>query len=259
MERTFIELMKDGPVGWIRFNRPDKLNAVNRQVLRELESALRELEESSSIRVVVLSGKGKDFAAGADIEDMVNGNVRLAIEQSDHTMRVQEILAGFSKPTIAVISGYALGAGLELAICCDFRIASYDAKLGLPEIKLGIIPGGGGTQRLNSIIGLGNATRLILLGEIIAAEEAARMGLLNEVVESEKISESAKNLATVLAGMPPIAIRAAKTAIRIGNNTSVSDGLKCEQSLFAMLFGTKDQKEGMGAFLNKRKAAFLGE
>ena len=259
MTEKNIELKIDGAVGWVLLNRPEKLNALNAELLSDFENALGKCEQSSAIRVVVIRGNGKAFAAGADIDDMAVGDVRFAIEQSDHTMRVQEKLEGFPKPTIACISGYALGGGLELALCCDFRIASCETKLGLPEIKLGIIPGGGGTQRLTRLVGLGNATNLVLLGEMITAEEAKQIGLINEVVEPEELDVTVSKLAKRLIEKPPIAIRAAKTALRIGYNTSLAEGLMCEQSLFSMLFGTKDQKEGMSAFLNKRKANFVGK
>jgi enoyl-CoA hydratase/carnithine racemase len=259
MTEKCVEIQTDGAVGWVLLNRPDKLNALNAIVFKEIKKALTEFEQSSEIRVVAIKGNGNVFAAGADIDEMAKGNVEFAVQQSEATRRIQEKLANFTKPTVACISGYALGGGMELALCCDFRIASHEAKLGLPEIKLGIIPGGGGTQRLTRLVGLGNATALVLLGKMITADEAKQIGLVNEVCAEGELDAAASELIGQLVKRPPIAIRAAKMALRIGYNTALSEGLFCEQSLFAMLFDTKDQKEGMSAFLNKRKADFTGK
>jgi enoyl-CoA hydratase len=173
-------------------------------------------------------------------------------------MRVQERLADLPKPTIAAVSGYALGGGCEVALCCDFRIAADNAVLGLPEITLGIIPGGGGTQRLPRLVGLSLAAELIFLGETIKADKAERIGLVNRVVPSDRLEAEATALAEKLLEKPAVALRAAKTAIRKGMSASFKEGLQIEQGLFCMLFGTKDQKEGMAAFLEKRKPKFEG-
>jgi enoyl-CoA hydratase/carnithine racemase len=206
----------------------------------------------------VLIGDKKAFVSGGDIDHMAKADIAVAYDLTDLTTRVQERLADLPKPTIAAISGYALGGGLEMSLCCDFRIATDTAVLGLPEITLGIIPGGGGTQRLPRLVGLGPAYRLILLGERIGSQEAASLGLVDKIVHSDHLEDEARALASKLLEQPPLALRAAKTAIRKGMNSSLKDGLQMEQDLFCMLFATQDQKEGMSAFLEKRKPDFKG-
>ena len=249
--------VKEG-VAWIRFNRPEKLNAVNSDVLKELETALVACENDKAVRVVVLTGNDKAFVAGADVGAMADKGIAEAYQLTDLTLQVQERLADLPKPTIAAISGFALGAGCEIALCCDFRIAAENAVFGLPEITLGIIPGGGGSQRLPRLVNPSVAARMILLGELVKAPQAAQIGLVNTVVETAKLAEETGALAGRLAKMPVMAVRAAKTAMRKGLNVSLKDGLQIEQDLFCMLFGTQDQKEGMAAFLEKRKPAFAG-
>lgn len=253
-----INFKKQDGIGWIQFNRPEKLNALNPDVLKDLEKAVVGCEEDDSIRVVVLKGNDKAFVAGADIENMAKGDIKFAYELTDLTMQVQERLADLPKPTIAAISGYALGAGCEVALCCDFRIAAKNAVLGLPEITLGIIPGGGGTQRLPRLVNLGAAAKIILLGERINSEQAEKIGLVDKVVPLDRLEEEASSLASKLMQRSSLALRAAKTAMRKGLSTSLKEGLQIEQNLFCMLFGTEDQKEGMGAFLEKRKPLFKG-
>ena len=258
VELKYIKFKIEDGVGRIQFNRPEKLNAVNPDVLKELETAVEVCEGSDDIRVVVLTGDEKAFVAGADIEHMVKGDIKSAYTLTDLTLRVQERLADLSKPTIASISGYALGGGCELALCCDFRIAADNAMLGLPEITLGIIPGGGGTQRLPRLVNLGAAARMILLGEMIKAEEAEEIGLVDKVVSLDELENEIQKWVVKLKKMPALAVRAAKTAMRKGLSTSLKEGLQIEQDLFCMLFGTDDQKEGMTAFMEKRKPVFKG-
>ena len=259
MELKYIVFKKRGGIGWIQFNRPERLNAINPEVLADLETAVVNCEEDDSIRVVVFMGSDKAFVAGADIEHMAKGDIKSAYKLTDLTMRVQERIADLPKPTIAAISGYALGGGCELALCCDFRIAADNAVFGQPEITLGIIPGGGGTQRLTRLVGLGPATELIFTGEMIKAEKAERIGLVVKVVPLDQLEQEAEALASKLMERPALALRAAKTAIRKGLNTSLKEGLHIEQDLFCLLFGTEDQKEGMAAFLKKRKPHFKGK
>jgi enoyl-CoA hydratase/carnithine racemase len=254
----YVTCKQEGRIAWVRFNRPEKLNALSLELLRDLESAVAWCEEDRSVGVLVFIGDKKAFVSGGDIDHMAKADIALAYELTDLTMRVQERLADLPKPTIAAISGYALGGGLEMSLCCDFRIATDTAILGLPEITLGIIPGGGGTQRLPRLIGLGPASRLILLGERIGSKEAASLGLVDRVVPSEHLQDEARALASKLLEQPPLALRAAKTAMRKGLNSSLKDGLQIEQDLFCMLFATQDQKEGMSAFLEKRKPDFKG-
>jgi len=258
MNFKYINFKKRDGIGWIQFNRPEKLNALNPDVLRDLEQVVATCEEDDSIRLVVLKGNDKAFVAGADIDSMATRDIRSAYEVTDLTMRVQERLADLQKPTIAAISGYALGGGCELALCCDFRIAADNAVLGQPEITLGIIPGGGGTQRLSRLVGLGLATELIFTGEMITADRAERIGLINKIVPLSQLETEVQALAFKLMKQPVLALRAAKTAIRKGLNVSLKEGLQLEQDLFCMLFGTEDQKEGMTAFVEKREPKFKG-
>lgn len=258
MEPKYISLEVRNGVGRIKFDRPEKLNAVNPEVLRQLEAALALCEADEQVGVLVLTGDEKAFIAGADLENMSEAGVRQALELTEQTMRVQERLADFPRPTIAAVAGYALGAGFEIALCCDFRIGAENAVLGLPEVGLGIIPGGGGTQRLPRLIGLAAATELVLLGARIDARRAVELGLLNKVVPLGSLEEEVNALAAQLLSKPALALTAAKVAMGRGANMALKDGLKLEQSLFAMLFGTRDRQEGISAFLEKRKPRFEG-
>jgi enoyl-CoA hydratase len=246
-------------IAWIRFHRPEKLNAMNSQVLVDLEKAVVSCEESETVRSVVLTGNERAFIAGADIGPYAQADVNKALQMATFTMNVQERLAGLSKPTVAAISGFALGGGLEIALCCDFRLAAENAVLGLPEITLGIIPGGGGTQRLPRLIGLGPATEMLLLGGTIKADKALALGLVSGVYPQDRLLEEAEKLARRLAQIPAVALKACKTAMRTGLSAGLQEGLKTEMIAFSMLFGTLDQKEGMAAFLEKRKPKFVGK
>jgi enoyl-CoA hydratase len=258
MDLKYIKFKQEDGIGWVQFNRPERLNALNPDVLKDLEAAVGCCEEDDAIRVVVLKGNDKAFVSGADIEDMAKGDIKFAYRLTDLTMRVQERLADLPKPTIAAISGYALGGGLEVALCCDFRIAADNAVLGSPEITLGIVPGAGCTQRLPRLVNLGVATRIILLGEMIKSEEAERIGLVDRVVPLNRLETEAEALASKLMQMPPLALHAAKVAIHKGLGSSIKEGLQIEQDQFCGLFGTEDQKEGMAAFLEKRRPLFKG-
>jgi len=258
MDFKYINFEKRGGIGWVQFNRPEKLNALNSEVLRDLEKAVVTCEEDDAIKVIVLHGNEKAFIAGADVVNMAKGAIKFAYELTDLTMRVQERLADLPKPTIAAISGYALGGGCEMALCCDFRIAADNAVFGQPEITLGIIPGGGGTQRLPRLVGIGPATELVFTGEMIKADKAEQIGLVSKVVPLDQLETEVKSPAVKLMERPALALRAAKTALRKGLNASLKEGLQIEQDLFCMLFGTKDKKEGMAAFIDKRKPTFKG-
>jgi enoyl-CoA hydratase/carnithine racemase len=258
MEYQTIILTKQDTIAWIRFNRPQKLNAMNAQLLTELESAIIECERDHEVRAIILIGNEKAFIAGADIEPIAKGDVNTGHEVAEFTMKVQERLADLPKPTIAAISGYALGGGFEMALCCDFRLAAENAVLGLPEITLGIIPGGGGTQRLPRLVGLGPATEMLLLGTTIKAVEALSIDLVKEVVPLDQLESKAETLAKKLAKVPAVAMRACKMALKAGLNTGLKEGLRIEETAFSMLFGTEDQKEGMAAFMEKRKTSFKG-
>jgi enoyl-CoA hydratase len=257
-EKTILFEVKE-EIAWIHFHRPEKLNAMNSQLLAELEKAVISCEEMEDVRSVVLTGNEKAFIAGADIGPYAKADVNKALQMATFTLNVQERLADLPKPTIAAISGFALGGGLEIALCCDFRLAAENAVLGLPEITLGIIPGGGGTQRLPRLIGLAAATEMLLLGKTIKADKALSLGLVSGLYPQDLLVSEAEKLAKRLARIPPMALKACKTAIRTGLSVGLKEGLKTELTAFSMLFGTLDQKEGMEAFLEKRKAQFVGK
>lgn len=258
MDSKYVLFSKEAGIGWIRFNRPEKLNALNSQVFGELESAAAACEADDEVRIVVVTGNEKIFVAGADIDQMSTAGVVEVSRFVDVSYRAQERLADLSKPTIAMICGYALGGGLEVALCCDFRFAADNAMLGLPEITLGIIPGGGGTQRLPRLINCGKAAELVMTGEIIQADEAEKLGILNRVVDPSALEDEVRAFAAKLMERPAVALRAAKAAMRRGLGVSLKEGLGIERDCFVMLFGTQDQKEGMAAFLEKRKPRFKG-
>lgn len=245
-------------IAWLRFDRPKQLNALNPLVFEDIAAAVEQVESDHETKALVIAGNAHAFAAGADIKHMASGDIPLSTELTDVSNLAQQRLAELSKPSIAAIAGYALGGGCEVALCCDFRIAAENAVFGLPEIKLGIIPGGGGTQRLPRLIGLGAAVKMIMTGETICAQEALTAGLVHAVVPLDRLEKEAEALAVQLGQRPAIALRAAKTAIYGGLNMALTDGLRLEQSLFCMLFGTEDQKEGMAAFIEKRPPHFSG-
>jgi enoyl-CoA hydratase/carnithine racemase len=253
-----VSLHTEGPVATVRLNRPDALNALNSVLVRELVSALDALEADESVRCVVLTGSDKAFCAGADVKEMVKLSAA-EIASSDHLRPAWERAARFPKPLIAALSGYALGGGLELAMCCDIIVASEGTRLGQPEINIGIIPGGGGTQRLARAVGKYKAMEIILTGAMMSAEEAKALGLVNRVVPPGKYLEEATKLATEIASKAPLAVRSAKAAISASQEAGLSSGLERERSLFYALFETEDKKEGMSAFLEKRKPNFVGK
>jgi len=247
-----------GPVATVKMNRPEALNALNSKMVQELVAAFDALDADRSVRCVVLTGSDKVFCAGADVKEMAKLSAA-EISSADHLRPVWERAWKFRKPLVAALSGYALGGGLELAMCCDIIVASEGTKLGQPEINLGIIPGGGGTQRLARAVGKYKAMEMILTGGMISAEEAMAHGLVNRVVPAGKYLEEATKLATEIASKAPLAVRHAKQAIAATQEKGLSDGLELERRLFYELFGTKDKKEGMSAFLEKRKPSFTGE
>jgi len=238
----------------IKLNRPKALNALNSEVIKELDEAVRMIEADPQIHVVVI-GSDKHFAAGADIKEMIEMNPEQA-RAFGFTPTFNK-LENLTKPTIAAISGYALGGGLELALVCDLRIAGPDAKLGLPEINLGIIPGAGGTQRLPRLIGASRAKELVFQGAIIDAPKALQIGLVNEIAENPL--EAAMKLAEKIAGKAPLALKAAKQCIAMTAKTDIRAGLEYEEVAWSSLYATKDQKEGMRSFAEKRKPTFVGE
>ena len=248
----------EGRVALLTLNRPDKMNALNAAVRVALVDALDGLRHDDDIRVVVLTGAGeKAFIAGADIGEFKDAG---AVEQyrSMQEGNIYSALERFPKPVIAMINGYCLGGGCELAMACDIRIASSRAKLGQPEINLGIIPGGGGTQRLPRLVGEGQAMRLVMTGELISAEEAARIGLVEKVFEPDELRERALDMARSMAARSPIALQAAKESILAARRMPLDAGLEFERAWFGLLFSTEDKNEGVDAFLNKREPEFKG-
>ncbi len=260
-----IEVRREPPIGWIVLNRPHRLNAISPKMIEELEDAIADLSADRSVRVVVITGAGgRAFSAGADItafSEILSTESKVPVAFT-FSVRFNELLRRIErapKPVVAAIDGYALGGGLELALACDFRIASDRSEVGQPEIRLGLIPGGGATQRLTRLIGPSKAKQVIFFGDRIRADEALRLGILDRVVPAESFEREVREFAMKLAELPPIALAAAKEAINTALNVSIDDGLRYESSLFAHLFSTKDLAEGISAFFSKRKPEFKGE
>ena len=255
-----ILVEKDGPVAVLTINRPDKLNALNQTVLAELLGALSEAACDDGVGAIVLTGAGaKSFVAGADIGAMSKMTTAEGRAFADLGHGLGDAIANCPKPVIAAVNGFALGGGTELAIACDVIYAAENAKFGQPEVKLGVIPGFGGTQRLARLVGLQKAKELIFTGDTIDAQEALRIGLACAVFPAAALLDKAKDLARRMAAAGPLAVGQAKRAMNHGYDLTLSSALELEKQTFAMLFGTADQKEGMGAFLEKRKPAFQGK
>ena len=256
MEYEHVLLDVEPPIATITLNRPRVLNALSPDLIHELTSALGGLEVDESVRAVVLTGGPRVFAAGADIGDMAE---RTPVEQllRDQTGRWAGVTA-FSKPLIAAVNGYALGGGCELALMCDLIVAGDTARIGQPEINLGIIPGAGGTQRWPRTVGKYVAMEVNLTGQPLTADRAYQLGLVNRVVPAEVTVDVAKQLARQLAEKPPLAVRLAKESVNKAFETPLDEGLLVERKNFYFLFASEDQKEGMRAFLEKRKASFKG-
>lgn len=247
-------------VAWLTVNRPESLNALTSEIVVALEAVLRDLEQNPDVKAVVVTGAGeKAFVAGGDIKEMAAMG---PLEAKDYARRGQQLIAfieKMSKPVIAAVNGYALGGGLELALACDFIYASEKARLGLPEVTLGVIPGFGGTQNLPRLIGPNRAKELIFSGKTLTAQQAKEWGIVNEVFPPEELRAKVTETAQVIARNGTVAVASAKDAIVHGLDMSKEDGLRYESALFASLFATEDQKEGMQAFLAKRKAEFKGK
>jgi len=252
-----ILVTKEGAIGIIQLNRPKLLNALNFELMTELVNALEELDREAAVKVMILTGGERAFAAGADLAEMSQATpVDLVLGRR---FELWDRIRKISKPIIAAVSGYCLGGGNELAMNCDLIIASETATFGQPEVNVGIIPGAGGTQRLPRVVGKYKAMEMILTGKSISADEAYRIGLVNHVVPPESLMEEAKKIATDIASKPPISIRSAKEAILRAQDTTLEVGLEFERKAFYMLFATEDGKEGMKAFLEKRKPNFKGK
>ncbi len=257
MSETVLKEL-EGRVALLTVNRPDKLNALNQQVRDEMLALLDEIEADDGVGAVVITGAGeKSFIAGADIGEFA-GRTPFDQREAMRSPRVFDIMASFPKPVIAMINGFCLGGGCELAASCDIRVASDRARFGQPEVNLGLIPGGGGTQRLPRLVGLGQAMRLILSGEMIAADEAARIGLVDLVAPADELRATTMALAAKIAAKSPLTLKVAKEAMRASERMAVEEGLLYERDLFCLCFSTEDKAEGVAAFLEKRPAAWKG-
>ena len=254
MTYTTIETETHGRVGLIRLNRPEALNALNAKLIEELETALAAFEADEGIGCVVLTGSAKAFAAGADIKEMRDKSFADAL-LGDFLARWDSVSRA-RKPIVAAVAGFALGGGCELAMMCDFILAADTARFGQPEIKLGVIPGAGGTQRLTRAIGKAKAMELCLTGRMMGAEEAERAGLVARVVPADKLVADAIETAQTIAAMSLPAAILAKEAVDAAFETTLAEGVKFERRLFYSLFATRDQKEGMSAFVEKRPPNF---
>ncbi len=257
MPNTVI-VTREPPIAVIQLNRPDVLNALNEEVLADLVKALGELDDDDTVRCIVLTGSERAFAAGADIKENFIGATPVSMLEQDLTQR-WEAIRRIKTPLIAAVSGYALGGGCELAMTCDIIVASETAKFGQPEINLGIIPGAGGTQRLTRAVGKWVANEIILTGRFVSAQEAKAIGLVAQVYPAATWLDDAKALARTIAEKPPIAARLATEAIDLAWNSTLDAGLEFERRSFYLLFATEDKKEGVDAFVNKRKPVFKGK
>ncbi len=242
-------------VGVVTLDRPKQLNALNDQLMDELGAALAAFDADPNIGCIIITGSEKAFAAGADIGAMASFNFA-DVYKGDYITRNWEHIRRVRKPVIAAVSGFALGGGCELAMMCDFIIAADNARFGQPEIKLGIIPGAGGTQRLPRAVGKAKAMDMVLTGRMMDAAEAERAGLVSRVVALDKLMEEALGAALVISGFSQIAVMAAKESVNRAFEGSLNEGVQFERRLFHALFATSDQKEGMDAFVGKRKASF---
>ena len=250
-----IIVRTEGRVGIITLHRPKQLNALNDQLMNELGAALKAFDADDGIGCMIITGSEKAFAAGADIAAMANYSFADAYK-GDYITRNWETIRSIRKPVIAAVSGFALGGGCELAMMCDFIIAADNAKFGQPEIKLGIIPGAGGTQRLPRAVGKSKAMDMALTGRMMDATEAERSGLVSRVVPLDKLIDEALGAALVIAGFSHMAVMAAKESVNRAFEGSLADGVMFERRMFHALFATADQKEGMAAFVEKRAANF---
>lgn len=257
MNYECIQTRVEGKTGVITLNRPKQLNALNDQLMSELGQALAAFDADPTIACAIITGSEKAFAAGADIGAMASYGFADVYGQ-DYITRNWERIRSMRKPVIAAVSGFALGGGCELAMMCDIIIAADNARFGQPEIKLGIIPGAGGTQRLPRAIGKAKTMDLVLTGRMMDAAEAERSGLVSRVVPLAKLMEEALAVAAQIGDLPPLALMAAKESVNRAFEGTLADGIMFERRLFHALFATTDQKEGMDAFVNKRKAQFKG-
>jgi enoyl-CoA hydratase len=250
---------KRDAIAYVTVSRPKVLNALNTLTWKDLRTAFEHARDDDAVRGVILTGAGdKAFVAGADISELAHASAIDAERSSSSGQEVLDLVENLGKPVIAAINGFALGGGCETAMACTIRIAVEHAKFGQPEVKLGLLPGGGGTQRLPRLVGKGRALQLILSGEIISAQEAWRIGLVNEVVPAADLIPRAEAILKMIASNAPIAVKLSLEAVNKGMDTSLSEGFALEASYFGLCAGTEDKKEGTSAFLEKRAPKFLG-
>ena len=257
-----IEVTIDGGCAEVSVCRPDKLNAINDDTLIELTDAFAEISASEDVRVVILTGgeaKRPSFVAGADIAQMAQQHPLEAKDRSELGQSLCDMIEGLGCPVIAAINGFAFGGGLELALACHIRLAAEEARVGLPEVTLGIIPGFGGTQRLPRVIGIGPALEMITTGRHVKADEALSLGLVNHVYPADQLMPEARKLAATIAANGPIAVRYALESVLIGRSLPIGEALAYEANLFGLISATDDMREGMAAFLEKRKPTFKNE
>lgn len=257
-EFKFLQYKVENKVGMLTINRPDALNSLNKQVIQEMRAFFTELESKREIRALIITGAEKSFVAGADIKEMELMTPAMGRELSLTGQGLMQKIEDLPIPTIAAVNGFALGGGLELALSCDFMIASEKAKWGLPEVTLGLIPGYGGTQRLSRCVGKAIAKRVALSGEIFKADQGLQWGLFTQVVKPEELLPAAQKVAETLALRAPLAMAWVKEAVHKGLDYTQSEGMKIETELFARTFETNDRKEGKAAFFQKREPQFSG-
>lgn len=256
MEYIKVTKSYDKYIALIELNRPKELNALNLQLMGEVRDALKELDQDDDVRVIIITGNERAFAAGADIKQMA-GKTTVDMWKTDQFSTWDQINKT-RKPIIAAVSGFALGGGCELAMTCDMIVASETAQFGQPEIKIGVMPGAGGTQRLTKALGKAKAMEMVLTGKFISAEEAEKLGLVNRVVPVELYMTEALKLAKEIASMSPLAVQMAKESVKRSFEVPLEEGLHFERKNFYMLFSSEDQKEGMNAFVEKRRPDFKG-
>ena len=260
MDYQNIVVASEATIATITINRPTKLNALNKETIQELHQAIQTLEKETAVRVIIITGAGeKAFVAGADIAEFADFSIAEGTQLAEQGQTLLfDCIENLTKPVIAAVNGFALGGGLELAMSCQFRVASDNAKMGLPEVSLGLIPGYGGTQRLPQLIGKGRAMEMIMTAGVIAADEALRIGLVNHVVTQNELIDFCKAIAQKIIKNSPVAIGQAIKAVNANYKEGIN-GYATEIELFGQCFGTEDFKEGTKAFLEKRKAAFVGK
>ncbi len=256
MNFEHLLLKKEGHTSILSINRPKQYNPLSTEVIKDLSSAIDYIKNDEQCHVLIVTGEGSAFVAGADISQMKDMNVREAREFAKAGLDVFRKIESMEKPSIAAVNGFALGGGCELAMACDIRIASTKAKFGQPEVGLGITPGFGGTIRMSRIVGIAKAKELIFTGEIIKAEEALKIGLVNHLVEPEELMDKALDMANKISKNAQLAVRYSKVAINKNYKVDIDAAMEIEKDLFALCFASEDQKEGMGAFIEKRKPEF---